>query len=88
MGHWFSPCVFVCWFVSQSLNETLRIRFQFRYLKKHIWSVLFGSFLNIKDIDHLPDLAEMREKIDNELYGMESELQKHIRTLSNILHKR
>lgn len=30
----------------------------------------------------------MKVKIDDELYGMESELQKHIRTLSNILHKR
>ncbi|KAJ6634962.1 Mitotic checkpoint serine/threonine-protein kinase BUB1, partial [Pseudolycoriella hygida] len=56
-----------------------------RYLKKHIWSDLFTQFLNIKDIDHLPSLTEFKERIDDELYNMESELQAQIRTLKNIL---
>lgn len=59
-----------------------------RYLKKHVWSELFNKFLNMKDIDDLPDLLDMKSKIDDELYNMESELQSQIRTLSNILHKR
>lgn len=60
----------------------------FRYLKKHIWTEFFSTFLNIKDIRRLPKLLEIKEKIDDELYGMESELQSQIRTLSNILYKR
>lgn len=36
----------------------------------------------------MPDLLDMKEKIDGEVYNMESELQSQIRTLSNILHKR
>lgn len=60
----------------------------FRYLKKHIWSEFFSTFLNIKDVHHLPKLLKMKASIDDELYSMESELQSQIRTLSNILHKR
>lgn len=59
-----------------------------RYLKKHIWTDFFSAFLNIKDVHHLPDMLKLKDAIDDELYGMESELQKQIRTLSNILHKR
>lgn len=59
-----------------------------RYLKKHIWTEFFATFLNIKDANHLPNLLKMKAKIDNELDGMESELQSQIRTLSNILYKR
>lgn len=59
-----------------------------RYLKKHIWSEFFSTFLNIKDVHSLPDLLTMKSAIDDELYSMESELQSQIRTLSNILHKR
>lgn len=59
-----------------------------RYLKKHIWTDFFAKFLNIKDLHHLPDLLDFKEKIDDEVYNMESELQSQIRTLSNILHKR
>lgn len=59
-----------------------------RYLKKHVWTELFNKFLNIKDIHHLPDLLDIKAKIDDEIYNMESELQSQIRTLSNILHRR
>lgn len=59
-----------------------------RYLKKNMWTSFFSKLLNIKDIRHLPDLNDLKAAVDDELYNMESELQKHIRTLSNILHKR
>lgn len=59
-----------------------------RYLKKHIWSDLFTKFLNIKDVNHLPNLIDFKSRIDDELYNMESDLQSQIRTLKNILHGR
>lgn len=59
-----------------------------RYLKKDIWTDFFSKFLNINDIDHLPNLLDIKGKIDDAVYSMESELQSQIRTLSNILHKR
>uniref|UniRef100_A0A182F9E2 Protein kinase domain-containing protein n=1 Tax=Anopheles albimanus TaxID=7167 RepID=A0A182F9E2_ANOAL len=59
-----------------------------RYLKKHVWTEVFQKLLNIKDIDHMPSLADLRDLIDNEAYNMESELAKHIRTLSNLLKSR
>lgn len=49
---------------------------------------MFSTFLNMTDADHLPNLLAMKEKIGDELYKKESELQSQIRTLSNILHKR
>lgn len=60
-----------------------------RYLKKHIWTDFFGQMLNIKpNGQELPDLNEMRRTFEEESRKMESELQKQIRTLSNLLHRR
>ncbi|KAH8341579.1 hypothetical protein KR059_010461 [Drosophila kikkawai] len=58
-----------------------------RYLKKHVWTKFFGDLLNMQ-ADKLPALQEMRLIFEEEGYRMESELQKQIRTLSNILHRR
>ncbi|XP_062136047.1 uncharacterized protein LOC133845571 [Drosophila sulfurigaster albostrigata] len=58
-----------------------------RYLKKHVWSKFFSDLLNMR-ADKLPQLQSMRKIFEEECYRMESELQKHIRTLSNILHRR
>ncbi|XP_017153887.1 uncharacterized protein LOC108163237 [Drosophila miranda] len=58
-----------------------------RYLKKHVWSKFFGELLNMQ-ADKLPALRDMRDIIEEECYRMDSELQKQIRTLSNILHRR
>ncbi|KFB48501.1 Bub1 [Anopheles sinensis] len=59
-----------------------------RYLKKHVWTEVFQKLLNIKDIDHMPSLPKLRELINSEAYKMDSELTKHIRTLSNLLKSR
>lgn len=60
-----------------------------RYLKKQIWTQFFGQLLNIKaNGERMPDLSEMRQTFEEESLKMESELQKQIRTLSNILHRR
>ncbi|XP_058822243.1 YLP motif-containing protein 1-like [Topomyia yanbarensis] len=59
-----------------------------RYLKKHVWSEVFQKLLNIKDINHMPKLSVLKELIDGEVFNMESELVKHIRTLSNLLKRR
>lgn len=59
-----------------------------RYLKKHVWTEVFQKLLNIKDIDHMPNLGSLKELIDAEAFNMESELVKHIRTLSNLLKRR
>uniref|UniRef100_A0A1I8NXI7 Protein kinase domain-containing protein n=1 Tax=Stomoxys calcitrans TaxID=35570 RepID=A0A1I8NXI7_STOCA len=58
-----------------------------RYLKKHVWTQFFGDMLNIKS-DKLPDLNEMRNIFEEEAARMDSELQKQMRALSNILHRR
>lgn len=58
-----------------------------RYLKKHVWTKFFGDLLNMQ-ADKLPALHEMRLIFEEEAYRMDSELQKQIRTLSNILHRR
>ncbi|XP_068140947.1 mitotic checkpoint serine/threonine-protein kinase BUB1 [Drosophila tropicalis] len=58
-----------------------------RYLKKHVWSKFFGELLNMQ-ADKLPQLHQMRIIFEEECLGMDSELQKQIRTLSNILHRR
>ncbi|XP_030383189.1 uncharacterized protein LOC115630682 isoform X2 [Scaptodrosophila lebanonensis] len=58
-----------------------------RYLKKHVWGKFFGELLNMQ-ADKLPDLKEMRQIMEEECCRMDSELQKQIRTLSNILHRR
>ncbi|KAH8306674.1 hypothetical protein KR044_006303 [Drosophila immigrans] len=58
-----------------------------RYLKKHVWSKFFSDLLNMR-ADKLPQLQPMRKIFEEECYRMESELQKHIRTLSNLLHRR
>ncbi|XP_064539059.1 uncharacterized protein Bub1 [Drosophila montana] len=58
-----------------------------RYLKKHVWSKFFCDLLNMQ-ADKLPQLQQMREIFDEECCRMDSELQKQIRTLSNILHRR
>lgn len=62
--------------------------FILRYLKKHVWTEVFQKLLNIKDIDHMPNLGTLKELIDAEAFNMESELVKHIRTLSNLLKRR
>ncbi|XP_055545752.1 putative RNA exonuclease pqe-1 [Wyeomyia smithii] len=59
-----------------------------RYLKKHVWSEVFQKLLNIKDINHMPKLSALKELIDGEAFNLESELVKHIRTLSNLLKRR
>lgn len=59
-----------------------------RYLKKHIWVEFFNKLLNIPDCHELPNLQALKGAIDEEGYAMESELQKHIRTLSHLLMKR
>lgn len=59
-----------------------------RYLKKHVWTEVFQKLLNIKDINHMPKLGALKELIDGEVFNMESELVKHIRTLSNLLKRR
>lgn len=59
-----------------------------RYLKKHVWTEVFQKLLNIKDINHMPKLSTLKELIDAEAFNMESELMKHIRTLSNLLKRR
>lgn len=59
-----------------------------RYLKKHVWTEVFQKLLNIKDINHMPKLSALKELIDGEVFNMESELMKHIRTLSNLLKRR
>ncbi|XP_061388743.1 putative mediator of RNA polymerase II transcription subunit 26 [Musca vetustissima] len=58
-----------------------------RYLKKHVWTQFFGDILNIKS-NKLPNLSEMRNIFEEEAARMDSELQKQMRTLSNILHRR
>ncbi|XP_016956848.1 protein kinase 4 [Drosophila biarmipes] len=58
-----------------------------RYLKKHVWTKFFGELLNMQ-ADKLPALQEMRLIFEEEAYRMDSELQKQIRALSNILHRR
>ncbi|XP_005180213.2 probable serine/threonine-protein kinase fhkB [Musca domestica] len=58
-----------------------------RYLKKHVWTQFFGDILNIKS-NKLPNLSEMRNIFEEEAAKMDSELQKQMRTLSNILHRR
>ncbi|KAH8412874.1 hypothetical protein KR009_006438 [Drosophila setifemur] len=58
-----------------------------RYLKKHVWTKFFGELLNMQ-ADKLPQLQEMRLIFEEEAYRMDSELQKQIRALSNILHRR
>lgn len=58
-----------------------------RYLKKHVWSKFFSDLLNMQ-ADKLPQLQPMRKIFEEECYRMDSELQKQIRTLSNILHRR
>ncbi|EDW88942.1 putative mediator of RNA polymerase II transcription subunit 26 [Drosophila yakuba] len=58
-----------------------------RYLKKHVWTKFFGDLLNMQ-ADKLPALQEMRLVFEEEAYRMDSELQKQIRALSNILHRR
>ncbi|XP_017132609.1 protein kinase 4 [Drosophila elegans] len=58
-----------------------------RYLKKHVWTKFFGELLNM-EADKLPALQEMRLIFEEEAYRMDSELQKQIRALSNILHRR
>uniref|UniRef100_A0A1A9WUV0 Protein kinase domain-containing protein n=1 Tax=Glossina brevipalpis TaxID=37001 RepID=A0A1A9WUV0_9MUSC len=58
-----------------------------RYLKKHVWTQFFGDILNIK-ANQLPDLNAMRYIFEEETAKMDSELQKQMRTLSNILHRR
>ncbi|XP_065355685.1 probable inactive serine/threonine-protein kinase bub1 [Calliphora vicina] len=59
-----------------------------RYLKKHVWTQFFGDILNIKPDNKFPDLREMRNIFEEEASKMDSELQKQMRTLSNILHRR
>ncbi|KNC29002.1 hypothetical protein FF38_10150 [Lucilia cuprina] len=59
-----------------------------RYLKKHVWTQFFGDILNINPDKKLPDLREMRNIFEEEASKMDSELQKQMRTLSNILHRR
>ncbi|XP_037923202.1 checkpoint serine/threonine-protein kinase BUB1 [Hermetia illucens] len=59
-----------------------------RYLKKHVWTDFFTKMLNIKDVDRLPDLMDMKSNMDDEASKMDSELQTQIRTLSNLLHRR
>lgn len=59
-----------------------------RYLKKVVWMDFFNKLLNIPDCDDLPNLQELKAAIDQEVYAMDSELQKHIRTLTNLLFKR
>lgn len=58
-----------------------------RYLKKHVWTHFFGDMLNLK-AESLPNLNEMRKIFEEEASKMDSELQKQMRTLSNILHRR
>ncbi|XP_017857988.1 PREDICTED: probable serine/threonine-protein kinase yakA isoform X1 [Drosophila arizonae] len=58
-----------------------------RYLKKHVWSKFFSDLLNMQ-ADKLPQLQQMRDIFEKECRLMDSELQKQIRTLSNILHRR
>ncbi|XP_075153959.1 bub1 kinase [Haematobia irritans] len=58
-----------------------------RYLKKHVWTQFFGDMLNIKS-DKLPNLNTMRDTFEEEAARMDSELQKQMRALSNILHRR
>ena len=59
-----------------------------RYLKKNVWMDFFNKLLNIPDCDNLPNLQELRDAVDTEVQAMDSELQKHIRTLTNLLFKR
>lgn len=59
-----------------------------RYLKKHVWTDFFGSMLNIKSQDILPNLLDIKMRFDEEAMKMDSELQSQIRTLSNLLHRR
>ncbi|XP_050068012.1 uncharacterized protein LOC126556655 [Anopheles maculipalpis] len=59
-----------------------------RYLKKHVWTEVFQKLLNIKDIDHMPSLPDLRRLIYEEAYKMDSELTTHIRSLSNLLKSR
>lgn len=46
---------------------------------------MFGKLLNIKDINHLPDLDALKVLLDNEIWNMESELNANIRTLNNLI---
>lgn len=57
-------------------------------MKKNAWTEFFNKLLNVPNCNELPNLLELKEVIDNEAYAMESELQKHIRTLTNLLFRR
>lgn len=73
-------------FCSKILFQFYQLRILCRYLNKAVWGEVFSKLLNIKDKNHLPDLRRMRNLINSETN--DNELDRHIRTCSNLIRKR
>lgn len=59
----------------------------FRYAKKAIWEKYFTELLNIESCENLPDLAKLRNMMEEALAQI-SELQSKYRQFSNVLNCR
>ncbi|XP_024943034.1 uncharacterized protein LOC107269786 isoform X2 [Cephus cinctus] len=66
------------WFINTKLP---------RYMKKAMWEKYFTELLNIESCDKMPDLAKLRNVLE-EILPQISELRSAIRCFSNILNKR
>jgi hypothetical protein len=58
-----------------------------RYAKKAVWEKYFAELLNIESCDNLPDLAKLRNLMEEGLAQM-PELQTKYRQFSNVLNHR
>ena len=58
-----------------------------RYAKKAVWEHYFTELLNIESCDNLPDLAKMRNMLEEALSQI-PELQTKYRQFSNVLNRR
>lgn len=58
-----------------------------RYAKKTAWEQFFVELLNVESCDKMPDLAKLRNMMEETLAQM-SQVQTNFRTFDNILNKR
>jgi len=59
----------------------------YRYAKKAAWEQFFTELLNIESCEKMPDLAKLRNMMEEALAQM-PEMQAKFRTFVNILNKR
>jgi len=59
----------------------------YRYAKKVAWEQFFTELLNIESCEKMPDLAKLRNMMEEALAQM-PEMQAKFRTFVNILNKR